>query len=180
MVFCQDWKDWTPEMWERVLWSDETATPETKVQRLSEGFQAHDMIRAISWQRWSTLQALWCEGASVRLDVVTYVPSSKWSRVGKDGFKSNLWVLSPWPGNSQDVNPLENLRSILKRKLVQHNPTSLQHLQEVICDVWCREIDPETCKRLVHNISQWVRQVLKNKGRATKYWHCAYFHENLR
>ena len=36
------------------------------------------------------------------------------------------YILDPWPGNSKDLNPIENLRSILKKRVDKQKPTIRQ------------------------------------------------------
>lgn len=49
--------------------------------------------------------------------------------------------LLPWPGNSLDISPIENLWMIVKRRIAQRKPTSKTALIEALIDVWAR--DPE-------------------------------------
>ena len=54
------------------------------------------------------------------------------------------------PGNSPELNPIENLWSILNPRLHKLDCTRKTKLIEVVIQVWCR--DPaieENCKRLV-------------------------------
>lgn len=209
IAFCEFVKDWTPEMWERVLWSDETTIRQHGnkgamfVRRLpGTRYDPNNCVATVkhspSVMVWGSFSAcgrgnLWFLPPNTTMRAANYLkvlqerllpmmeirqtsifmhdgaPCHRAKSVARWLHEQSVTVLSPWPGNSPDLNPLENLWSILKTKVAQHNPTSLQHLHEVIREVWCREIDPELCKRLVHNMPQRVREVLKNKGGPTKY-----------
>ncbi len=46
--------------------------------------------------------------------------------------EQNIDILGPWPGNSPDFNPIENVRSILKRQVDKQNPTNSDKLQALI------------------------------------------------
>ena len=45
-------------------------------------------------------------------------------------------VLEGWPSNSPDINPIENLWSILKRRVEELNPKTEEQLIECVFDVW--------------------------------------------
>ena len=48
----------------------------------------------------------------------------------------NINMLGPCPGNSPDLNPIENLWSILKRRVDKQNPTNSELLQALIMQEW--------------------------------------------
>lgn len=74
-----------------------------------------------------------------------------------------------WPSYSPDLNPIENMWAILKKLVSEKNISSLQHLQQVITDVWCKEITPQLCQKLASSMPSRIDKVIKNKGQATKY-----------
>lgn len=81
---------------------------------------------------------------------------------------NNFQVLQ-WPGNSPDLNPIENLWNIIKDKLQHHSTGSLPLLIEAIKKVWCTEISKELCETLVKSQQKRIMMVLKKKGEMTKY-----------
>ncbi len=78
-------------------------------------------------------------------------------------------VLS-WPAQSPDLNPIENLWSEVKRKLNKFKspPKGILELWERIESTW-NEITVQTCQNLINSMPRRVMDVIKAKGRWTKY-----------
>jgi hypothetical protein len=83
--------------------------------------------------------------------------------------QQGMEVLGPWPGSSPDLNPIENLWTIMKQKVTEQQPTSAESLINAIKRVWTNEITAEYCATLVSSMPARIKAVLENKGRYTKY-----------
>ena len=76
----------------------------------------------------------------------------------------NIQVLQ-WPGNSPDVNPIENLWAIVKKRLQNHDCTSKTKLISAIIKIWYHDEELKNmCSTLVDFMSQRVQCTLKAKG----------------
>lgn len=87
--------------------------------------------------------------------------SKSWfSDQGIDGSK-----LMIWPPNSPDLNPIEMLWSLIKRKVYENGKqySSLNVLWEAVCKA-CREIPEEQLKNLVHGVDKRLVKVITSKG----------------
>lgn len=80
----------------------------------------------------------------------------------------NIQVL-PWPGNSPDCNPIENLWCVLKDHVAKMQPSSLESLRECIKQAWVTKISPEYCRALVHSMPNRLDEIIKKKGYHSKY-----------
>ena len=74
-----------------------------------------------------------------------------------------------WPGNSPDLNPIENLWSIIKGKLGAKHCKNLAELKVEIEKVWCEEITLDLCPTPANSMLARLQAVLDNNGGHTKY-----------
>lgn len=84
-------------------------------------------------------------------------------------FRDNNIQVLDWPGNSPDLNPIENLWVNMKRRVNTGNIDSMDHLHQRIKEAWCLEVTPEECNNLVESMPRRIAAVLKNKGYPSKY-----------
>jgi hypothetical protein len=74
-----------------------------------------------------------------------------------------------WPGNSPNLNPIENLWSIMKKKLKEdHTITSLNKLQDAIKKMWV-QLPNDLMMKLAQSMPRRLRMCIENKGQMTKY-----------
>lgn len=82
-------------------------------------------------------------------------------------FRNNINVLE-WPAQSPDLNPIENLWGIIKRKLRGVRVKSKNELWEIIEEVW-NDIDEQICNKLIDTLPQRICDVIKVKGSYTRW-----------
>lgn len=74
------------------------------------------------------------------------------------------------PPQSPDINPLEHLWNLLKKKLNEYPtpPKGIFELWERVVNEW-NKITPEMCQNLIESMPRRIEAVLKAKGGHTKY-----------
>ena len=69
----------------------------------------------------------------------------------------------PWPSQSPDLNPIENVWSVLKANVDNYKPNSVKELIYVIKKEW-KKLDSSFAKDLVISMKNCVSLLLSNEG----------------
>lgn len=78
--------------------------------------------------------------------------------------------LLPWPGNSPDMNPIENVWELVKREIAKDVITTKAQLIEKIIDVWNHHPKmQETVQACINSMPRRIKALLRAKGGPTKY-----------
>ena len=76
--------------------------------------------------------------------------------------------IKQWPGNSPDLNPIENLWAIMKGELREKDTSSIPKLEAAVRDVW-NNIQSTTLQNLVLSVPDRLQDVIARKGKITSY-----------
>lgn len=90
------------------------------------------------------------------------------SKLVKDWFIANGIQVLDWPAQSPDLNPIENLFAILKRKVGNRRFQNKKDLMDSLKFEWER-IPMSTINNLLESMPRRCAEVIKNKGYYTKY-----------
>ena len=83
-------------------------------------------------------------------------------------FKDKRLILMEWPANSPDLNPIENLWSLLKYRVGLHFPTTREAVITAIQLEWSR-ITVSDVSRICQSMRQRCEAVIEAEGGHTKW-----------
>ncbi len=86
----------------------------------------------------------------------------------KSWFNDHGVTVLDWPANSPDMNPIENLWGIVKRKMRDTRPNNADDLKATVKETWA-SIPPQQCHKLITSMPRQIEAVIKAKGAPTKY-----------
>ena len=92
------------------------------------------------------------------------------AKVARDFLHSNNVELLPWPPQSPDLNPIEELWSILESGLRKHKPepSNIQELEKIVIEEW-KSIPKEIYQNLISSMPSRIQAVISANGGHTKY-----------
>lgn len=90
------------------------------------------------------------------------------AKTTKEFIRGKNWRLLDWPSQSPDLNPIEHVFYLLKRRLKGVAPQNKQQLKEAAVKAW-KSITKEEFKSLVMSVGHRLDAVIASKGFATKY-----------
>ena len=90
------------------------------------------------------------------------------SKLTKEFFDFRKIDVISWPAQSPDLNPIENLWAIMKKKLELKNFENIDKLKVEILKIW-DEVDKKICENLVSSMTKRINLCIANKGDFIKY-----------
>lgn len=74
----------------------------------------------------------------------------------------------PWPGNSPDLNPIENIWGIIKKKMTPMRHNSVEELWNAVQDEWYK-LPRNLCEKIVSSMPKRLQLVKFSRGHPIKY-----------
>ena len=90
------------------------------------------------------------------------------SRLAQQLLSSEVPEVIDWPSNSPDANPVENLWSIMKRRVEKRKPTNLVELNKFLHEEWVN-IDVVVLNHSIDSMKSRCLELIKSKGERINY-----------
>lgn len=92
------------------------------------------------------------------------------AKIVQEWIKNQDFQLLEWPAQSPDLNPIENLWAILKKRLASYEmpPKNIDELWSRVQKEW-RDLPNPTIEKLVESMPRRLNSVIKAEGLWTKY-----------
>jgi transposase len=90
------------------------------------------------------------------------------SRLAKNFLRDNMPEVIDWPSNSPDLNPIENLWSIVKRNVEKKMPKNISDLRQFMVQEW-DDIPQSTLIGLVESMKRRCELVIEGNGERISY-----------
>ena len=90
------------------------------------------------------------------------------SKKVKKWFEDNNIEVMPWPGNSPDANPIENVWDYFEANIADIHFPNVDELYEAIKKVWL-DISGDYIKKLIDSMKRRIQAIIKARGGSTRY-----------
>ncbi|KAI2656116.1 Transposable element Tc1 transposase [Labeo rohita] len=136
LTWAKEKKKWTVAQWSKVLFSDESKFC------ISFGNQGPRV-----WRKGGEAHSTSCFKSSVKFPQSDLAPAHT-AKSTKSWLNDHGVGVLDWPANSPDLNPIENLWDIVKRKMRNKRPNNAEELKATVKETWA-SIPPQQCHRLI-------------------------------
>lgn len=90
------------------------------------------------------------------------------SRLAKTFLQENFPEVIDWPSNSPDLNPIENLWSIVKSNVEKRMPKNIEELKRFMVEEW-RNVPESTLVNLVKSMRRRCELIIQSNGERISY-----------
>ena len=90
------------------------------------------------------------------------------SRIAKDFLEQEVPETIDWPSNSPDATPIENLWSVLERRVAKRHPSNIDELDRFLKEEWGK-VDKSLLSNLIGSMKTRCMALIDSKGERINY-----------
>jgi transposase len=90
------------------------------------------------------------------------------SKIAKQFLEKEVPETIDWPSNSSDINPIENMWSILKRRVEKRKPSNIDELDQFLHEEW-KKVEKPIINNLVNSTKSRCLAIIDSKGERINY-----------
>ena len=117
------------------------------------------------------LQIFCLQTSRILTSGLTVPPTNRWGSPIDHGVgllfqprpRWSLFLTERKSGNHPDLNLIENLWTLIKKKVSTLNPTTLDKLKRIIKEIWCKDVDQNACKNFTYSTPSRIQKVIKTR-----------------
>ncbi|CAB5377133.1 unnamed protein product [Rhizophagus irregularis] len=175
LLWARAYENWTVEDFKRVVWSDES----TYTQFRTSGFgrvwresseEFHKDCIASTVQK-SFGRMFWGCFSWVGMGPLVLLTGRITGAIHRETLANYaISTLFPWPAQSPDMNPIENIWSYIEVKIRQRDsqPSSVSQLEQWVKEEW-DAVPADYYRNLIKSMPRRIQAIIAAKGGPTKY-----------
>lgn len=210
LEFAKTYRDWTPEQWRQVVWTDESSFEvgknfrKVRVWRTAEEKYSNSCLSP-SFKSGRTSVMVWGAFVESSMSNLVVIPPGQSKAVDfievvykgellgflaqtsnaflmEDGAPIHRALVSKawreqhliktfkWPAQSPDLNPIENIWSLLKHAVHTRRirPRTTKDMLTALNEEWQR-VSKDYLNKLINGMPERIQAVIKNKGGTTRW-----------
>ena len=137
--------------------------------QIVKGTMKQDQYQDILQKRFVSQLQEWFPNGEKCIFILDGAPCHKAKTITKFLAHNNIEVLE-WPGNSPDMNPIENICQFLKKEIAKNEIKNKVHLIEKLVHEWNHSEELQNkVRNCISSMPRRIKALIAAKGHPTKY-----------
>jgi transposase len=148
------------------IWAAISYAGMTPLHRINHRQKAADYVKLLEKRLLPYAKQLYSSSWTLMHDSTSH--GIHGAKITRKWLSANAKFIDPWPANSPDLNPIENVWAMLSRAVLNRNPKSVDGYWRILRQEW-KNIDLEKIRKLIDGMPRRLQAVIDAAGGNTKY-----------